>query len=157
MRSPANRVAQTGAVLFVLWGVLHLGAGLSGAFTFATRGPAGVFSGFGGAPAPAELTPTLDMAAHIALDFSLILAGYGLLAIWGAVLIWRGQRLGFWLNTIMLGIADGSFIIALMLPGFVSLAAGGLGPVLYVLGVACTAIGFYARPASTGMRLPSSA
>jgi hypothetical protein len=157
MRSPANRVAQTGAAIFVLWGVLHLVVGLIGAFAFASSGPAGVFSGFGAAPVAAELTPTLVLAGHIALDFSLVLAGYGVLAIWAAVLIWRGQRLGFWLNTVMLGIADGSFIIALMLPGFISPAAGGLGPVLYVLGVAFTAIGFYARRASTAVRLPSAA
>ena len=40
----------------------------------------------------------------------------------------------FWILVIMLGIADVAFIYAQMMPGYVSLAKGVLGPILYVLG-----------------------
>ena len=151
-----NALVKAGAVFFVLWGLLHIAVGLSTAGQFITSGPAGVFSGFGASPSPSEVGPALQLAGHIALDFGLILAGYGLLAIWAALLIWRGQRLGFWLATVMLGVADGAFIVALMVPGFISPAAGGLGPLLYVLGVASAAIGFFVvRPATGTLAVPS--
>jgi hypothetical protein len=39
----------------------------------------------------------------------------------------------FWILIIMLGIADIAFIYAQMMPGYVSLAEGILGPILYLI------------------------
>src|SRR6266496_4213224 len=121
---PANRLVQTGAIFFILWGVLHIAVGLGGVTVYVARGPMGMISAFGGSGTPVETTHFVMRGAHLALDFMLLLAGYGLLAIWGAVLIWRGRSLGFWLNTILLGIADGAFVIALMIPGEMAIAEG---------------------------------
>lgn len=137
-----QKLMRLGAVFFLAWGLLHIAVGLGGAAAFFTEGPLGALSATDLAIASDEVRLALERAGHIALDFSLILAGYGVLAIWGAVLIWRGQRLGFWLNTVMLGIADAAFVYALMLPGYISVAEGILGPVLYVLGVIFAAMGF---------------
>lgn len=81
------------------------------------------------------------LAANIALEFSIILAGYGVLSIWAAILMYRGQTVGFWLNTILLGIVDVAFVYALMVPGYIPLEQGIWGPVLYVLGVFFGGIG----------------
>jgi hypothetical protein len=71
-----NRLVKAGAILFGLWGVLHVIAGLSG---IPSAGDIGKASPVGGA---------------IALDFAIILAGYGVLAIWGAALLWRDEPSG---------------------------------------------------------------
>jgi hypothetical protein len=68
MGGPANRVARTGAVMFVC-GACCTWRGLSGAIAFANSGPAGVFTGFGGAPVVGEPSATLVLAGHVVLDF----------------------------------------------------------------------------------------
>ena len=83
---------------------------------------------------------------------ALVKAGAVFFVLWGLLhiavgLSTAGQFLTSGLATVMLGVADGAFIIALMLPGFISPAAGGLGPLLYVLGVASTLVATGVVPA----------
>ena len=151
---PTNRLVKSGAIFFVLWGVLHIAVGLGGAMIYLTRGPIGLIAVFGGSAAPAEAHALVRLAAHIALDFLLVLTGYGLLAIWGAVLIWQGRWLGFWLNTILLGIADAAFMVALMIPGETPISEGIWGPIFYVLGVTFTAAGMCRRHAAGAASRP---
>ena len=92
----------------------------------------------------------MQFASHIALDFSIVLLGYGVLAIWAAQLAWRGHALGVWLKTILLGIADAAFVIALMIPGHVPASKGIWGPLLYVLAVMFSGAGFLRARASRG-------
>ena len=138
-----SRLVKAGAILFVLWGVLHVAVGVVNTISYVTRGPLGLLSTFGWATDARDAGNNVALAAHIALDFSIVLVGYGVLAIWAARLMWRGQALGFWLNTILLGIADAAFVIALMVPGHVSVAQGVWGPLLYVSGVVVGAAGYH--------------
>lgn len=141
MHTPANRSVRVGAVMFVLWGVLHIVVGVIGVQQFLVSPPLGVLVAYGATISPGDAGRTLELAAHVALEFSVILGGYGLLAIWAAVLAWRGQTLGCWINIVMLGIVDLAFIVALMLPGYIGFWMGIWGPLLYVLGVGFTAYG----------------
>lgn len=71
------------------------------------------------------------------------MAAFGLLGVWVAIMTWRGQRLGFWLGAVVLGAADAAFVLALVVPGYVPVTEGLVGPLLYLLAVAFTAAGLY--------------
>src|SRR5207248_1044243 len=141
-----SRLAWAGAVFFVLSGVLHLLAALTGVLGYVQSGPTGVLTAYGGAAPPAEPGRLLALAGGIGLNYSLDLAGFGVLGIWVAVTIWRGQRMGLWLGAVVLGTADAAFVLALGLPGYVPVADGFVGPLLYLLAVAFSAAGLLRKP-----------
>ena len=45
---------------------------------------------------------------------------------------WRNDRLGFWVNGVMVGIADIPFILFVLIPGYAQWWPGLLGPVLWI-------------------------
>ncbi len=137
-----NNYVRAGATFFVFRGILNLIVSLGGVVSFIKTGPAGMFSMYGEILKKSQITPSLEMASHIALNYSLILIGYGVLAIWMALHIWKGIRVSLWINTVMLGIADISFIISLVIPGYIPLEQGIIGPILTFLGVILTFFGF---------------
>ncbi len=137
-----NNYVRAGATFFVLRGILNIIVSLGGVVSFYKTGPTGMFSMYGETLKPSQLTPAFEMASHIALNCSMILIGYGILAIWMAVHIWKGVRVSLWINTIMLGIADVSFIISLIAPGYIPLDQGIIGPAITTLAVLLTFIGF---------------
>ncbi len=122
--------------MFFLWGLLHVIAGLLLVAPFFADGISGLWSFYGFGIEPEDITPVLVAASHVALNFGFDLAGYGVLAIILSWFIWKSRMVvaSFWILVIMLGIADVAFIYAQMMPGYVSLAKGVLGPILYVLG-----------------------
>lgn len=141
MSTSQNRLSKIGIIMFILWGILHILVGAIAVAAYITKGPVGIFTAYGATLGTQDTGETLMLAANIALEFSIILAGYGILSIWAAMLMYRGQTLGFWLNTILLGIVDVAFVYALMLPGYIPVDQGIWGPVLYVLGVLFGALG----------------
>jgi hypothetical protein len=148
MPTSPNRLIKLGALMFILWGILHIVVGAVAVVAYATKGPIGIFTAYGATLESQDTGHTLMLAANIALEFSIILAGYGILSIWAAIVMYRGQVLGFWLNTVLLGIVDAAFVYALMMPGYIPLDQGIWGPVLYVAGVILSAIGLQ-RPSTS--------
>lgn len=134
--SKPNRFIRTGAMMFFLWGALHIYAGLLIALPFFETGPAATLAVFGVQFSEPLSHPSLA-ASHVALNFGFDLAGYGVLAIWLAIYIWRGEQIRrhFAVIAVMLGIADAAFIYSLLLPGYSPLLEGIAGPVLYLLGL----------------------
>ena len=53
---------------------------------------------------------------------------------------WRNNRLGFWCNAVTIGIGDIPFILFVLVPGYAPMWPGILGPVLWIAGLAGTAI-----------------
>jgi hypothetical protein len=111
--------ARIGAGFYVLWGLLHLyaawlsftlGAGIEDAFVVSKLQQNGWNLGF------------------IALASIVI-------AVW---LNWRNDRLGFWINALMVSITDLGFVVLILLPG---VSQDWLGPALWLAGLAGTAIG----------------
>src|ERR1700690_659163 len=51
---------------------------------------------------------------------------------------WRSDRLGFWVNGVMVGIADIPFILFVLVPGYAPWWPGLLGPVLWVTAFSVT-------------------
>lgn len=138
-----NRLIKVGATMFFLWGVLHVYAGYLTAVPFFTEGPGKNLGILGVEIGAGSLDPALVAAGHLALNFGIDLAGYGVLAIWFSWFLWRGKLivLSFWVNTVMLGIADAAFIYSLLVPGYSPILEGLAGPILYTLGVLLTALG----------------
>jgi hypothetical protein len=143
MLMPASRnpLITAGSFMFILWGILHILVGIIAAVAYDTRNPVEIFTAYGASLGPADSGPTLMLAANITLEFSIILAGYGVLSIWAALIMLRGQALGFWINTVHLGIVDVAFVCSLMIPGYIPISQGIWGPILYVFGVFLGGIG----------------
>ena len=54
---------------------------------------------------------------------------------------WKNSRLGYWLNLVVVSAADIGFIVTVLMPGYVPLVPGGLGPLLWVLAVLFSTLG----------------
>jgi hypothetical protein len=113
-------LARVGATLYVLWGLLHYQAAY------------GVYQA-------AQTTP-LTLAHGRLEQLAFYLAAFATAGIVVAILNWRNSLLGFWSNAIVLGIGDIPFILFVLLPGYVPVWPGVVGPLLWIAGLACTAI-----------------
>src|SRR5215472_10633984 len=112
-------LARIGAVLYVLWGLVHYSAAY-GAYQLAQSTPLTIEHG------------RLEQLAFY-------LASFATAGIAFATLNWRNNRLGFWCNAVTIGIADISFILFVLIPGFVPTWPGIVGPALWVTAMVCTA------------------
>ena len=53
---------------------------------------------------------------------------------------WRNDRLGLWVNGVMVGIADIPFILFVLIPGYAPWWPGLLGPVLWIAAFSVTGL-----------------
>lgn len=113
--------AKFGAALYVCWGLLHFGAAY-GVYRLALHSPATIVQG--------RLMQTafyLVVFAATAITLALTLN-------------WRNDRLGFWVNGVVVGIADIPFILFVLIPGYVPWWPGLLGPVLWIAAFSATGL-----------------
>ena len=113
--------AKLRAVLYVCWGLLHFTAAY-GVYRLAQNSPATMAQG------------RLMLTAFYLMAFA---ATAIVLAL---TLNWRNDRLGFWVNGIMVGIADIPFILFVLIPGFAPWWPGLLGPGLWIAAFSVTAL-----------------
>lgn len=109
--------AKVGAAIYVLWGIVHLGAAYS-VYMLAKPLDAGMEQG------------RLYQAAWNLLFFSITAVGVG------CALNWRNRKTGFWVNLAAISVADVGFILFVLVPGYMPLWPGLLGPALWVIGTA---------------------
>ena len=142
--------AKIGAILFALWGVLHLWVGYEGVHQYLASGAPGLWKMLtGGRNAPHEAFQhatdalTANVHAHHILNFCLDVGGYGVLGFFVAWMIWKqGSWVGYLIGLIVIGIADLAFLFVQVVPGIIELNAGTIGgPVLWFLAVAITPFG----------------
>ncbi len=113
--------ARIGAVLYILWGVLHIVAA-SKVFTLGQSLEQGMVQG------------RLYQDAWNLLFFAL----FGIVV---AVLYnWKNNKIGYWLNLVVVGVGDIGFIITILLPGYLPLFPGSLGPILWLLALTFSTI-----------------
>lgn len=115
-----------GAACYVAWGLLHYQA---------ARGVAEL-----GAILPPGMTQgrVYQDAWHLAF--------FATVAVVVAVrLNWWGDRLGYWINLVAISVTDIGFILFVLVPGYVPIFPGILGPMFWVLGAALTTVS-YPRP-----------
>ena len=113
--------AMLGAALYVCWGLLHFTAAY-GVYRLAQNSPGTITAG--------RLMQTAFYLAAFATT-AIVLA---------VTLNWRNDRLGFWVNGVMVGIADIPFILFVLIPGYAPWWPGLLGPVLWIAAFAVTAL-----------------
>ena len=117
-----NLFARIGAVTYVLWGLLHIQA----------------------ARMVYMLGDSLDaggVQGRIYQDaFNLLF--FALFAIAVAVIYnWKNDRMGYWLNLVVVSAADIGFIVYILMPGYAPIVPGAAGPVLWVLAVIFSTLG----------------
>lgn len=117
-----NIYARIGAVIYVLWGLLHIQA-------------ARMVYGLGSSLEPGMIQARIYQDASFLLFFALF-------AIAVAILYnFKNSRLGYWLNLVIVSGADLGFIIYVLVPGYAPIVPAGLGPLLWVLAVLFSTIG----------------
>lgn len=105
---------RVAAVLWAMWGLLHLAAGLSVMRTFASE--------VAGVPESVKLTvmgselPFLVRRSLAEHQFNN--SWFGLVVLSGSALVWRGSRTGVLLCTIVGGLAHLGFTIFQVVPGY---------------------------------------
>lgn len=119
-----NINARTASVaLYVLWGLLHMGLGASMVVSDLSDG-----------------APTNELAAESLLYFIAVTV-LGAQAIFVALTLNRvNSPVGFWLNTVVLGVVDVAFVVYHVLPGHVDLVGGLVGPVIWLAATICAAV-----------------
>ena len=113
---------RLGALLYVLWGALHLLAAVEG-FRLATTVDAGLIQG------------RLFQNSAYLVFFSLVAIGVAV------TMNWRNYRTGYWINLIAISSADIPFILFVLLPGHVPWWPGVAGPTLWLLAVVFSTLG----------------
>ena len=117
-----NIFAKVGAAAYVMWGILHIQA-------------ARLVFLLGDSLEPGMVQGRIYQDAFNLLFFAI----FGIaVAVW---LNWRNSRLGYWLNLVVISAADIGFIVYVLLPGYVPLVPGGLGPLLWVVAIIFSTLG----------------
>jgi hypothetical protein len=113
-------LARIGAAFYVFWGLVHYSAAY------------GVY----------QLARSMPLSLeHSRLEqLSFYLASFATAGIVLVTLNWRNSHLGFWCNAVVVGIGDIPFILFVLVPGYVPVWPGIVGPVLWIAALACTAI-----------------
>ena len=117
-----NLFAKLGAVTYVLWGLLHLQA-------------ARLVYMLGQSLEPGMVQGRIYQGAWNLLFFAL----FGIVV--AILLNWKNSRLGYWLNLVVISAADIGFIVTILMPGYVPLFPGGIGPLLWVLALVFSTLG----------------
>ena len=115
----AKNSGRLGAVFYILWGLVHILAGLSN-FQLGSQQSVGEIQG--------RLFQNGWNLLFIALA-SILIAG---------ILNWKNSRLGYWLNLLLVSISDVGFILFLLIPGY---SKDLVGPILWILGALFSTIG----------------
>jgi len=116
------KFAKIGAVLYVIWGLLHIFAAID-EFSVGATHEKGLVQG------------KINQGAWDLLFFALF-------AIVVAVKYnWNNDSLGYWLNLIVVSAADIGFLIFVFFPGHVAFFPGILGPVFWISGAIFTTLG----------------
>ena len=120
--------ARIGAVLYVLWGLFHLFAAAS--VYRLSESASGMVQG------------RLQQDAFYLLFFAI--SG----VVIAVTLNWRNDRLGFWMNGILILVADIPFVLFVLVPGLMPWWPGLLGPLLWIAALLLTSVGRFGFPPS---------
>jgi hypothetical protein len=120
--------AKIAAGLYVVWGLLHIQAAYDG-FLLGTSLNQGIIQG--------KIFQDAWNLLFFAL-FSIVIA---------IIFNWKNSRLGYWLNLVVVSVADIGFIIFVLIPGNVDFLPGILGPVFWVSAAIFSSIAVKKEPA----------
>lgn len=115
--------SKVSTVLYVIWGVLHIAAAYS------------VFA----------LGQSLDEGMVQARLFqnAFYLLAFAIAGVYIAVRYnWHNSALGYWLNLVMISAADIPFILFILIPGYIPIVPGVLGPLLWILALTFSTVAY---------------
>ena len=140
MKKYAHKI---GAGFYVLWGILHIGFGATMLYKLSAEGGTGVLAVVGTAIPLGDLPQSLTGIENGLLGHhSWNILWFGIFAIVvGIILNWKNDRTGYWVNLSVVGLSDLGFIVAIMIPGYIALADGIMGPILWILAFIFSTIG----------------
>ena len=121
MTKSQSTALKTAAVLWVIWGLVHM---LAGVMTIA-QPPSQGFAAIADAVDPAVLAADYHPAVSGVLNqhgFNLL--WIGLATIVGAVFIWRSTMTAIWVTAVVGGLADVGYLVFVDLPGYVNFFPG---------------------------------
>ncbi|MEO0438700.1 MAG: hypothetical protein AAF098_17525 [Pseudomonadota bacterium] len=109
------------AVLWIIWGLVHVLAGVIVLSGDATSGVQAI--------ADAVAAESLENDYHAAVGGILNqhgwnLAWFGLVTLIGAVFIWTGQKTAIWVTAMVGGLADLGYLLFVDIPGYVNFVPG---------------------------------
>lgn len=114
---------RIGAVLYFIWGLLHVNA-------------ASKVYALGATLEPGMIQGRLFQGAWNLLFFAVVAM---VIAVW---LNWKNSPVGYWINLVTVSTTDIGFVLFILIPGYLPLIPGIAGPVFWVLGVVFTSLGF---------------
>ena len=123
----ANWAARIGAGFYILWGIFHLAAAKS-VYVLAQQ--------------------STGMVRGRLLQAALYLVFFAIAGILlAAILNWRNDERGYWMNGTLLACADIPFVLFVLVPGLVPWWPGLVGPLHWLAAFIFTSVGrFSARP-----------
>ena len=117
-------LARIGSILYILWGILHIVAAFK-VYTLGQSLESGMVQG------------RIFQDAWNLLFFALFGTAVGI------KYNWHNSKFGYWLNLIVVSIGDIGFIIFLLIPGYIPIVPGALGPLLWLLALAFSTAAIY--------------
>lgn len=140
-----NSFIKVSSALFIIIAIFHVMIGIYHTFLFTVHGSQSMFSIAYGIPVTAA--DMHDRARALGADaievYSILLFGAGVVSMWASWLMLHGQRLGFWLNTVAVGVAELAILYGLIIPGQLSGVNGYASPVLYVFALLAGVLGVW--------------
>ena len=119
--STQTAMLKAASVLWVIWGLVHVFAGVMVLSSDATGG----FQAIADAVAPETLALDYPAAAGGILNqHGWNLAWFGVVTIVGAVFIWRANVTAIWVTGMVGGLADLGYLLFVDLPGYVNFFPG---------------------------------
>lgn len=151
----AKHAHKIGALFYVLWGIFH---GFIGALLLQkvfSQGTAGALAAIGNALPPDQIPQINNALMNGVIEhYAWNLLWFGAYAIILAVFMnWRNSRVGYWFNLVVVSLTDLGFIFAILIPGYITFAAGATGPILWVLAAVFTTIGILQASPNQAHRL----
>lgn len=125
------------AILWVLWGLVHILAGGIVLSSDATVGVQAIADGVDPALLAAEYHAAVG---GILNQHGWNLGWFGLTTVIGAVLIWRGNRTAIWVTALIGGLADTGYLLFVDLPGYVNFVPG---TVMTIVSASAIALSFW--------------
>lgn len=132
-----------GAISYILWGVMHAMIGIQILLINISQSSQQVIRSLyldaGPQSTPAQLGSVISGLIN---QHGWNLLWFGVVAVVVAVIgNWRNNRAAYWANLTLVSLADIGFIFAILIPGYINLAMGVGGPILWVVAMVMSTIG----------------
>ena len=150
MTLTANKMTKSAAILWLVWGVLHLWVLFEGLNQYLTGGTVAQWNMLiGGSAVPrdsfqmASDAATLFGQGQLILNFTMNVGAAGILGLFVAWMMWKQPSwLAFLLGFVVIGVVDLSFLILLVLSGVIAFSFPViLGPIVWFLAVLASVLG----------------